>query len=158
LTFSFRDKIFRLAHRILNNYEDAQDVTQDILEKIWHKKASENAYNSLEALSMKMTKDLCLDKLKHQKIKTEKLEILKEIHRQAQQNYEVEDLAEITKELINKLPEKQRIIIHLRDVEGYEFSEMVAILDLDINAVRMNLSRARKTIKQQLEKISSYGL
>jgi RNA polymerase sigma-70 factor (ECF subfamily) len=158
LTFSFRDKIFRLALRILNNYDDAEDITQDILEKLWHKKNKINGYNSIEALSMKMTKDLCLDKLKHHKVKTEKLKTLAVQYTHEQQKPGLKNLVEITIELINKLPEKQRIIIHLRDVEGYDFNEIVSILDLDINAVRMNLSRARKTIKQQLEKISNYGL
>jgi RNA polymerase sigma-70 factor (ECF subfamily) len=145
-----------LALGVLNNYEDAQDVTQDILEKLLKKQT--NGYKSLEALSMKMTRDLCLDKIKHQVVKNEKLIVLKEQTNYDTQNYDIKHMAEISKTLIANLPEKQRMIIHLRDVEGYEFKEMEQILEMDINAIRMNLSRARKTVKEQLEKISNYGL
>ena len=56
------------------------------------------------------------------------------------------------------LPDKQRIIIHLRDVEGYEFEEIARIIESDETSVRVNLSRARKSIKEQLLNAMNYGV
>ena len=56
------------------------------------------------------------------------------------------------------LPDKQRIIIHLRDVEGYEFEEIARILESDETSVRVNLSRARKRVKEELLNAINYGL
>lgn len=157
LIFS-RDKIFRFAMKLLGNYEDAQDVTQDIIEKLWKKRSSINGIQNIEAFAIKMTKDLCLDRIKHQKNKSEALKNLANPDLYIQANYDNRDLADITKKLIEKLPDKQKIIIHLRDVEEYEFEELATIMEMDINAVRMNVSRARKTIREQIIKITNHGL
>jgi RNA polymerase sigma-70 factor (ECF subfamily) len=48
------------------------------------------------------------------------------------------------------LPQAQQLIMHLRDIEGYDFESIGEILDMSENAVRVNLSRARKRIREQL--------
>ena len=74
------------------------------------------------------------------------------------------DQAEITNQrklmntIINSLPEQQKMIIQLREIEGYEFEEIATITDMNINAVRVALSRARKAIKEELVKMYNYGL
>ena len=155
-----KDVVFRFALRLLGNKEDAKDITQDILEKLWKKRKKMESCKNIEALSIKMTRDLCMDRLRHQTMKRGKLKMIRnEIeHLYQKTEYDVVELAEITKELINKLPDKQKMIIHLRDVEQYEFEEIREILGMEIQAIRMNLSRARRTIKEQLEKITNYGI
>ena len=64
----------------------------------------------------------------------------------------------LTKRFISELPERQRIVIHLRDVEGYEFEEIARIIESDETSVRVNLSRARKRIKEQLLNAMNYGV
>jgi RNA polymerase sigma-70 factor (ECF subfamily) len=59
---------------------------------------------------------------------------------------------------INSLPEKQRQVIHLRDVEGYSYNEICEILELDMNQVKVNLFRARSSVREKLIKINAYGL
>lgn len=68
------------------------------------------------------------------------------------------NMAELTRRLIQQLPERQRLTIHMRDVEGYELEEIANILDSDEASVRVNLSRARKGIREQLIKIMNYGV
>ena len=157
---SLKDRVFRFALRLLNDSDDAQDITQDVFEKLWTKRKSLREYDNIEALSLKMTRDLCLNKLKHQKVKREKLKNMARIekHLYYKANYEEKEMDLITKQLINKLPEKQKMVIQLRDVEGMEFEEISEILELGIDAIRMNLSRARNKIKEQLLKIMNYGL
>lgn len=68
------------------------------------------------------------------------------------------DMAELTRRLIQQLPERQRLIIHMRDVEGYELDEIANILDSDEANVRVNLSRARRSIREELIKMMNYGV
>ena len=157
---SIKDKIFRFALKILNNHEDAQDAVQDVFEKLWKMRNNLNKYENLEAFTIKMTKNLCLDKLKQKKLKAQKMQAI-ESNQEFQiknNNYDKKNTSEIIKLFINQLPDKQKMIIHLRDVEGFEFNEIAEIMEIDINAVRMNLSRGRKAIKEKLIKTLNYGL
>jgi RNA polymerase sigma-70 factor (ECF subfamily) len=74
------------------------------------------------------------------------------------QDYADKDMDALLKSFIQELPDKQRMVLHLRDVEGCDFQEITEIMEIDINAVRMNLSRGRKTIKERLIKTMNYGL
>ena len=152
--------MFRFALRLLGNREDALDVVQDVFEKLWKKRQTIEEYRSIETLSIKMTKDLCIDRLRQKSMKNEKLQAIKYSKKQLYQSpeYEVLDLANIIKELIWELPEKQKMAIHMRDVEQFEYAEISDILGIDVQSVRMNLSRARKSIKERLEKIINHGL
>ena len=60
----FKDKLFRLAKRLLVITEEAEDATQEVLLKLWNKNEDLGNYNSLEAFAMTMTKNYCLDQLK----------------------------------------------------------------------------------------------
>jgi RNA polymerase sigma-70 factor (ECF subfamily) len=68
------------------------------------------------------------------------------------------DIAALTRSIISKLPEKQRLAIHLRDVEGYDIEEIGEVLGIDETNVRMNLSRARKSVRTQLIEAMNYGV
>ncbi len=156
----FQDKLYRLAKRLLISEDEAQDATQEIYLKLWQKKQELPSYNSVEALAMTMTKNYCLDRLKskqagnlsivHQNYKDESGDTAKRV--------EIQDQISLVHQLIDKLPETQRIIIQLRDVEQFELKEIEQILDMKPTAVRVNLSRARKTIKENLIKQLSHGI
>ncbi|MFL0123177.1 sigma-70 family RNA polymerase sigma factor, partial [Tenacibaculum maritimum] len=60
--------------------------------------------------------------------------------------------------LIDTLPEKQRIIIQLRDIEEYDFEEIGKVVGMKPTAIRVTLSRARKTIREALIKQHNYGV
>jgi RNA polymerase sigma factor (sigma-70 family) len=155
-----KDIVFRFALGLLDDREAAKDTAQDVFEKLWKKRNTMETNGNIEALSIKITRDLCMDRLRHQSMKREKMKTFKneKEHLYQKTGYDVMELAEITKELIRKLPEKQKMVIHLRDVEQYEFEEISEMMGIEIQAIRMNLSRARRTIKEKLEKITNYGL
>ena len=157
---ALRNKIFRFACRMLHDDEDARDITQDVSEKIWNIHKQKRLSGNIEALAMTMTKNLCLDKLKHEKQKQHKLQVLRYRQEAIFQpaDYDRKNSFQVIRELIDKLPAKQRMVIHLRDVEFYSFDEIAAIMQIEVSAVRMNVSRARKTVKENLIKIMNYGL
>jgi len=160
IVLSFKDKMFRLAKRYVISQEVAEDTTQDVLLKLWMNRNKIGEYRNVEAFAMTMIKNNCLDKLKaknaqnlkivHNNYKDENVSVEREI--------EVNDSISIVEKLINDLPKKQRIIMQLRDVEQYTFEEIGKILELKPVAIRVSLSRARKTIRQKLIKHHNYGI
>lgn len=144
----FKDKLFRLAKRMLVSTEEAEDATQEVLLKLW--KAEKNKFKSVEAMAMTMTKNYCLDQLKAKRSSNLSL-----VHTNYSDNSSLEkqitdrDNLLYVEKIINTLPEQQRMIVHLREVEEYEFVEIAKILDMNETAIRVSLSRARKTIKEK---------
>lgn len=156
-----KNKVYGFVLTLLGNEEDAKDVTQEVFEKMWTKRFIFRIYQNKESLSFKLARDLCYDRLKHKNMKAEKLKVLtNETKNFYETGYQVEEreLGEITRKLVEKLPEKQRKVIHLRDMEELEFEEIAQILEMDVDAIRMNLSRARKTLREQIIKIMDYGI
>ena len=158
--FPLKDKLFRFALRLLKNREEAEDVTQEILMRLWNRNHELDKYDNVEAFAMQAVKNLCMDKLKKRQMRYQKIDLV----RHSQEKYHEDDHLErnemhaIIQMVINKLPEQQKMVIHLRDVEGYSTKEIESILNMEENAIRTNLSRARKKVRDQISKIMNYGL
>ena len=156
----FQDKVFRLAKRLLISTEEAEDATQEVLVKLWNKNENLDNYKSLEAFAMTMTKNYCLDQLKSKRAGNSSLVHSNYRNRDASLYQVVEDNDSLkwVEKVINQLPEQQRIIIQMRDIEQYEFEEIAKILDMNETAIRVALSRARKTIRAFMLKTHDYGI
>jgi len=156
----FKDKVYRLAKRLLVSSEEAEDATQELFMKLWNRKDKLSSYKSVEAFAMTMTKNYCFDRLKSKQASNLSLihSNYKENETSLDRKTELNDSVSIVHQLIAKLPENQRIIIQLRDVEEYEYEEISKVLDIKPTAVRVALSRARKTIREQLIKQHNYGI
>ena len=156
---SLKDKVFKYARAVLSDTAEAEDVTQDIFEKLWSNSNNEYQYKNIEPYLIRSTKNLCLDRIKHKKViarNSENIKLLSNHH--VEPVCEKKEVSEIIKAIISKLPKQQKMIIHLRDIEGYEFDEIIEATGIESNAIRVNLSRARKTVKQELIKTMNYGL
>ncbi|SNR34168.1 RNA polymerase sigma-70 factor, ECF subfamily [Lutibacter agarilyticus] len=156
----FKDKVFRLAKRLLVSTEEAEDATQELYFKLWNKKENLKEYKSVEAFAMTMTKNYCFDRLKSKQASNLTLvhSNYKEKDTSLDKKTDLNDSVSIVHQLIENLPEQQKIIIQLRDIEQYEFDEIAKMLDLKPTAIRVSLSRARKTIREQLIKQHNYGI
>ncbi len=156
----FKDKIFRVARRLLVSTEEAEDATQEVLVKLWNKKDILKNYNSVEALAMTMTKNYCLDQLKSKRASNLKIVHNNFTDREAGLQQKVEDTDSLNwvEKIIDQLPEQQKLIIQMRDIEQYEFEEIAKILEMNETAIRVALSRARKTIREFMLKTHSYGI
>ncbi len=156
----FKDKVFRLAKRLLVSTEEAEDATQELFFKLWKNKGKLTKYKSVEAFAMTMTKNYCFDRLKSKQASNLTLihSNYKETGTSLQKLIELKDSVSLVHRFIDDLPDQQKIIIQLRDVEEYEFEEIGKMLAMKPTAVRVSLSRARKTIKEQLIKQHTYGI
>lgn len=156
----FKDKVFRFAKRLLVSTEEAEDATQEVMVRLWNKRETLVNYNSVEALAMTMTKNFCLDQLKSKRASN--LQLVHSNYSDNQvgidQQLEAKDSWNWVEKMINELPEQQRLIIQMRDIEEFEFAEIAAVLEMNETAVRVALSRARKTIREQLVAKHNYGL
>jgi len=156
----FKDKVFRLAKRLLVSTEEAEDATQEVLVKLWTRNKSLSDLNSIEAMAMTMTRNYCLDQLKSKRAGN--LSIVHENYRDGQSGLQqkVEDCDQLlwVEKIINALPEQQRLIIQMREIEGYEFEKIATVLGMQETAVRVTLSRARKVIRSQMMQIENYGM
>jgi RNA polymerase sigma-70 factor (ECF subfamily) len=79
-----------------------------------------------------------------------------QLHRSELYQMETNNMKEHILGFIRQLPEKQKAVIHLRDVEEYDISEIAETLDMEENAVRVNLMRARQKIKEQITQLMNY--
>ena len=156
----FQNKLFRLAKRLLVSTEEAEDATQEVMLKLWNKNEILSQYNSVEALAMTMTKNYCLDELKSKR--AQNLQIVhsnfEENNSGLQKNIEDLDTLGWVQKIIDNLPEQQKIIIQLRDIEQMEFDQIAEITDMNPTAVRVALSRARKTIREKINNTHQYGI
>ncbi|PQJ81711.1 RNA polymerase sigma factor [Polaribacter glomeratus] len=156
----FKDKVFRLAKRLLVSSEEAEDATQELFFKLWKSKDKIADYNNVEAFAMTMTKNYCYDRLKSKQASNLTLvhNNYKEKDTPLEKQLEYQDSVNQVHLLIEKLPEQQKIIIQLRDIEEYDFDEICKMVDMKPTAVRVALSRARKTIREELIKKHNYGV
>tara|TARA_B110001454_G_scaffold205563_1_gene215266 strand:- start:876 stop:1385 length:510 start_codon:yes stop_codon:yes gene_type:complete len=156
----FKDKVFRLAKRLLVSTEEAEDATQELLFKLWKSKEKIADYKNVEAFAMTMTKNYCYDRLKSKQANNLTLvhSNYKEKDTSLDKKIEHQDSVNQVHELMKYLPEQQKIIIQLRDIEQYDFDEICKMVDMKPTAVRVALSRARKTIRKALIKKHNYGV
>jgi len=156
--YPLKDKIYRLAKRMLDQNEEAEDLVQEVFIRMWKIREKLDEYRSLEALAMVTTKNLCLDKLKARKFPVESWNDQRQFIENTAEEMRPDhsDLLLGVKEAINTLSEQSRMIIHLRDIEGYEFDEIAEVMGMQENAVRVALSRARKHVRELLVNDKSY--
>ncbi|MDR3652446.1 MAG: RNA polymerase sigma factor [Paludibacter sp.] len=146
------DKLYRLAKSILRNVEAAQDAVQDLSLKLWEKRVKLDEVENIQAFTMRAMRNLCLDTIRQQHDEDEFPNEMEFIEPNPHQQIEQKDLVNRIREMIDNLPELQRTIIRMRDVEGLELYEIAYITTLTENAVSVNLSRARQKIREQILK------
>lgn len=156
----FKDKVFRLSKRLLTSTEEAEDATQELIFKLWKNRDKIASYRNTEAFAMTMTKNYCYDRLKSKQASNLTLihSNYKEKETSLENKLEYIDSVDKVHLLIDNLPDQQKLIIQLRDIEQYDFEEICEMVNMKPTAVRVSLSRARKTIREQLTKQHNYGV
>lgn len=152
--FCLKDEMYRFAKRFVMSSDEAEDVVQDLMMKFWQKKEELATFGNLKSYALKSVKNECLNRLKHHDVKMGFADF--QMHRSELYQVETNNLKEQIVGFINQLPEKQKAVIHLKDVEEYEVSEISEMLEMEENAVRVNLMRARQKVKDQIQKLMAF--
>jgi len=157
-----KNVLYRLALRITLNREEAEDIVQDTLLKVWNRRDDWQDIGSIEAFSLTVCRNLSLDKIK--KAGRDNRPIDDEAAASADtasDPYErmiQKDRVETVRRIVDALPEKQKSCMQLRDFEGKSYREIAYILGMTEEQVKINIFRARQTVKQKYKEFDKYGL
>ena len=134
---------------------EAEDVVQDIYEKVWRARDKVLSEYYPRAYVCRMTRNLAIDRLRARRVTVDQ-----DLGQSAdgERAVEITDMAQYTRQVIAQLPERQRVAIEMRDIEGYEIEEIAEVLGCDNTSVRMNLSRARSSVRERITKVLNYGV
>lgn len=146
--------MYRFAKKFLMSADEAEDVVMDLMMKFWQKKDELSIIENVKSFAMRSVKNECLNRLKHHEVKLGFASQTR--HRSELYQIETNNMKEQILGFISQLPEKQKMVIHLKDVEEYEISEIGEMLDMEDNAVRINLMRARQKVKESINKLYAY--
>ena len=156
-----KDKMYRFAQRLLKDDEEAKDIVQEAMIRVWNKRDEMHTYLNMEAWCMRIVRNLSLDRIKSKQYNSDRLDTTYNLSAPGanpEQKTEIDNTMENIHNFIASLPDKQRQIMQLRDIEGFSYKEIGDILNLDANNVKVNLFRARKSVRENLLNINAYGL
>jgi RNA polymerase sigma-70 factor (ECF subfamily) len=159
-----KNELYRLALRITLDHAEAEDVVQETMIKVWNRREKWDQIESIEAFCLTICRNQALDKTRRAGRQNETLS--EESHETVDHSYGSnpeehamqQDRIQLIKRLVDNLPEKQRTIMLLRETEGKSYKEIAEIMDISEEQVKVNLFRARQTIKQKYIEADKYGL
>ncbi len=155
-----KDKLFRFTFCIVRNREDAEDIVQEVLLKVWNGTTSLAEIKNPAAYCMAIAKNMALDRLRQASYKTPHVPVERHDVADSQNPHakmQQEERLILVNRLMAALPEDKRLLIQLRDIEGDSYQEIATTLNISESKVKTDLFRARQTLKQQLEKMNAYG-
>ena len=150
-----KDSAYRYAATMLHAPAEAEDVTQDLYERLWRRRLLIRRAG-FRSLVMTTVHNMCMDRLRGRT--AERWEDIEQCERIATYPRDGDDLTPIIKRLIAALPEREREVMHLHDVEGMAFEDIAEVVGSSVEAVRMACSRARQKVKEELIKYMNYGV
>lgn len=147
------DFMFRLACSILGRSDEAQDMMQDVAERILRHQESLEDVRNIDSFLAKAVRNACIDRIRRRKETTPKIPDIPD-----EKNPDRWNDRQMVHRALSKLPERQRLAVHLKDIEGYSNKELADILETDETNVRTILSRGRKALREIIEKEIGYGI
>ncbi len=150
-----KDKLYRYSLRIVKDQQEAEDVVQDIMIKVWNKRDEWKDWSSIEAMCMTMTRNLSIDRTRSKHRHTDSMPDhfdAPDVDQSPAQKAVTSDMMNHIQQIIDQLPEKQKSIIQLREIEGYTYKEIAEMLEISISQVKISVHRARLFLKKALLK------
>jgi RNA polymerase sigma-70 factor (ECF subfamily) len=164
LSGQYYKKIYNIALRMTGNREDASDLAQEVLIKVYKSLKSFREESSFSTWLYRITKNLCIDELKKQNRKKaisldEDIELKENsVKRQVEsdepgpyEQYEKSEIRRIMTDAIGKLTEEHRMVIILRDIQGFSYNEISKIVKCPEGTVKSRINRARQALRELLE-------
>lgn len=159
-----KNELYRLALRITLDHAEAEDVVQETLMKVWNRREKWDQIESIEAFCLTICRNQALDKTRRMGRQNESLS--EESHETADNSYGSnpeehamhQDRILLIRRLVDSLPEKQRTVMLLRETEGKTYKEIAEVMEITEELVKVNLFRARQTLKQKYIEADKYGL
>lgn len=156
--FSLSERLFPIVYRILGDSEKTEDAIQEIMMKLWVKRKQIERHPNISGFVFLTARNYCIDLLRKKRVPVGdfSLQFVKLESENGQAQLEWKELNQVIKEILKALPKQQREVLIMRDIDGYEFTEIAAVTQLKVEHIRVLLSRARKKVSLQLEKVYHY--
>lgn len=166
-----KNELYRLALRITQDSAEAEDVVQETMIKVWNLRDKWDEIESIEAFCLTICRNMAVDRTRQASKKNISIDQCNSLQSPTpnssfltphsslltpEEQLEQKDRMKIVKDLIDGLPEKQRTVIHLRDIEGKSYKEIADIMEINEQQVKTNIFRARQTIKEKFTETDSY--
>ena len=145
-----RAKLLNYARKLTDEPEDAEDAVQEVLLKLWNLRLELEQYRSIEAFAMTLTRNLCIDLWRSKRTNNLSLDVVQAASPTGtpERRLEIKDEIRLMHDIIDSLPNLQRTIMRMKDIEEYETDEIAEITGCGAEAIRSNLSRARKKVRE----------
>ncbi|MGK0411846.1 MAG: RNA polymerase sigma factor (sigma-70 family) [Polaribacter sp.] len=156
--FSLSERIYPMVARMLGGNHNAEDAIQEIMLKLWEKRNQVAKHPNIKGLVFLTARNYCIDVLRKKTLLVDDATSYLKVIKSSNENSDIEwqELNRIIQEILKKLPEQQKEVFVMRDLDGYEFKEIAATLEITLEHVRVLVSRARKFIGASLEKTYHY--
>ncbi|HSH20409.1 MAG TPA: RNA polymerase sigma factor [Draconibacterium sp.] len=154
----YSTKLYPTIFRILKNEDETRDALQDLMLKLWNKRSDLKKCSNLSAYIVTTARNYSLDLLKKKRPSVLNENDEYKILNIEEKGFDPEkrEKFEFVHKTIEKLPEKFRTVIRLRDIDGFTFEEIKEMTGYEITHIRVILSRARMKVKKEIEKIYDY--
>jgi RNA polymerase sigma-70 factor (ECF subfamily) len=152
-----KNELYRMALRITMNAAEAEDVVQETMMKVWNRRDQWGQIESIEAFCLTICRNLSLDKVRRMDNQTQSLDAAYDpkdlgVSSNPEEQAIQSDRIRLVRQMISQLPEKQRSCMQLRDMEGKSYKDIATILDITEEQVKVNIFRARQTIREKFKK------
>ena len=148
--------LYRLALRITLNSQEAEDVVQDVIIKMWKMGERLNDVENLESYALRLTRNLSIDRQRMKVNQVESFDELEDFHggisNSIESRLEQQERIDSIRDIMMQMPEKQRLVMQLRDFEGKSYKEIALALEISEDQVKVNIFRARQFVKSRIAK------
>lgn len=153
-----RDKLTGIAISILHNADDANDAVQETYLRLWKNREELVKHPNVGGYATMTIKNVCIDRLRRQKDTVPVDNVAHSTDNGTPYSItEQRDSVRLVRLIIDSLPGLQKSVLMMRDVEGYELSEIADITGSTVATVTVTLSRARKKVREQFLRLSTHN-
>ena len=147
----FSDRVYRFILKSIRDVHKAEDIVQDSYEKLW-KNAENVSFDKVKSYLFTTAYHTMIDIIRKEKRSSHSEELI--LPDQSHEN-NYTDLGEILKEAVDRLPEVQKMVLLLRDYEGYSYEEIGEMANLSESQVKVYIYRARVFLKKYIGRIEA---
>ena|SRR5579863_857787 len=150
-------RVFTFARYFLGNREEAEDVTQEVLLRLW-RNCDHLEEEMVEAWLLKVTRNACFDLLRRRRLPAQSASSLELLTREPVSHepspadqVEGAALSRQLRQALNELEEPYRSALILREIQDLAYHEIAAILEIPLNTVRVHIHRGRRRLREQFK-------
>ncbi|WP_418792090.1 RNA polymerase sigma factor [Phosphitispora sp. TUW77] len=160
LISNYETKVYTIAYRYFGNYNDASDLAQEALIKVYRSINTFRGESSFSTWLYRVVTNVCKDELRRRaRPKTVSIDEMIEdgkspgVETKCRPIEEIvirKELQDEVQEALNSLTEDFRTIVIMRDIQGYSYEEISSFLECSMGTVKSRLNRARNALKERL--------